>query len=384
MSDNILIIECGVAETRAALIDDGGVQRLWFGPARGDEKEFHTYTSGGKYCGKVLSLDNALAAAFVDIGSATPGFLPLSANASRPDEGALIAVEVRRAPRGQKGAVLAQLEDDVSARGIGPLDEPKDAALQALQIAEDARQIIVDSGSAKSVLDAAGLGMEISHAQKPLFEQYGAADALEVALSREVVLSGGGGLLIDEVEALTAIDVDTGRADGASSARMAGKVNHEAAEQAARQIMLRNIGGQIVIDFLKVKFHAREKLNEKLKTLFPHAQKAGWTKSGLFSFVLPGSGVSLLERFTVADPSSPLGGRRYTNEYELKHFFAAAEQCLRVAPSTAFHICVGAGLMELIRGRPLWIGRLEERYGARMELEAKPSLGSMRFEIAER
>lgn len=85
----------------------------------------------------------------------------------------------------------------------------------------------------------------------PLFDHYGIEADVKLAMERVVPLAQGGYLVIDEAEALTAIDVNTGKFVGKS--RLADtvlKTNLEAAEEAARQLRLRNIGGVIVIDFI--------------------------------------------------------------------------------------------------------------------------------------
>lgn len=85
----------------------------------------------------------------------------------------------------------------------------------------------------------------------PLFERYGITGDIARANERMVALPHGGSLAVDEAEALTAIDVNTGRFVGKS--RLADTVlqtNLEAVEEATRQLRLRNIGGVIVIDFI--------------------------------------------------------------------------------------------------------------------------------------
>ena len=84
-----------------------------------------------------------------------------------------------------------------------------------------------------------------------MFEQYGIEDEILRACEKRVDLVSGGSLVIETVEALTAIDVNTGRFDNASDLeRIAFLTNREAAEEAARQIRLRNISGLIVVDFI--------------------------------------------------------------------------------------------------------------------------------------
>lgn len=84
-----------------------------------------------------------------------------------------------------------------------------------------------------------------------LFERYHVHQQLQKALDRKVWLPSGGSLIIERTEALTVIDVNTGRNVGKSNLEeTVYKNNLEAAEEVARQLRLRDIGGIIVIDFI--------------------------------------------------------------------------------------------------------------------------------------
>lgn len=85
-----------------------------------------------------------------------------------------------------------------------------------------------------------------------LFELFEIEDDIAAALSRRVALKSGGAIAFGETEALTAIDVDSGKASARGTAfeELALKINLEAANEIARQLRLRGIGGIVVIDFL--------------------------------------------------------------------------------------------------------------------------------------
>ena len=85
----------------------------------------------------------------------------------------------------------------------------------------------------------------------PIFEFYGVEADLKRALKRKVWLENGGYLVIDQTEALTSIDVNTGKYTGSKNlADTVLKTNLEAAAEIARQLRLRDIGGIIIIDFI--------------------------------------------------------------------------------------------------------------------------------------
>jgi len=87
--------------------------------------------------------------------------------------------------------------------------------------------------------------------ERPLFELYNVEDEIERALSRRVELKSGGYLIIDQTEAMTTIDVNTGGYVGSRNFDdTIFKTNLEATQAIARQLRLRNLGGIIVLDFI--------------------------------------------------------------------------------------------------------------------------------------
>lgn len=87
---------------------------------------------------------------------------------------------------------------------------------------------------------------------EPLFDEYGIEDEISRALARKVPLPSGGYLIIDQAEALTAIDVNTGRFTGKGKdvEETIFQTNVEAVKEIAYQLRFRNIGGLIVLDFI--------------------------------------------------------------------------------------------------------------------------------------
>lgn len=121
----------------------------------------------------------------------------------------------------------------------------------------------------KFMPELAGLIQEY-HGKQPLFEKFGIEIQIDELLARKVHLKSGGTLIIESTEAMTVIDVNTGRFVGKTNMEETIlKTNLEAAEEVVRQLRLRNIGGLIVIDFIDM-MHAsnRQKLSRLLeKTL---------------------------------------------------------------------------------------------------------------------
>jgi ribonuclease G len=95
--------------------------------------------------------------------------------------------------------------------------------------------------------------IELYTGDEPIFDAYGIEDEISRALSRKVPLPSGGYLIIDQAEALTAIDVNTGRYVGKGSKDLeetALKTNLEAVDEIAYQLRFRNIGGLVILDLI--------------------------------------------------------------------------------------------------------------------------------------
>lgn len=104
----------------------------------------------------------------------------------------------------------------------------------------------------------------------PIFEYYGIEREIEQALERKVWLRSGAYLVIEHTEALTVIDVNTGKFVGDLDMRHTIlDTNLEAADEIARQLRLRAIGGIVVVDFIDMEFEEdRQRLLERLEEVF--------------------------------------------------------------------------------------------------------------------
>lgn len=96
--------------------------------------------------------------------------------------------------------------------------------------------------------------------RRSIFNKIGVQKQIDEAFHRQVWLPCGGYLVIDETEALIAVDVNTGRNKGSKDVdKMILQTNVEAAEEVARQLRLRNIGGLVVVDFIDMR-HRRDQM----------------------------------------------------------------------------------------------------------------------------
>jgi ribonuclease G len=112
--------------------------------------------------------------------------------------------------------------------------------------------------------------LEYYPGERPIFDLYGVEDEIQKALERKVQLKSGGYLIIDQTEAMTTIDVNTGAYVGHRNLEETiFKTNLEAAQAIARQLRLRNLGGIIIIDFIDMsdEEHKRQVLRALEKSL---------------------------------------------------------------------------------------------------------------------
>jgi ribonuclease G len=109
--------------------------------------------------------------------------------------------------------------------------------------------------------------VKLHDAEEPIFDAYGVEDEIRRALARKVWLKSGGYLIVDQAEALTAIDVNSGRYVGKKSLEETiTKINVEAAKEIVYQLRLRNIGGIIICDFIDMeKSQNRDKVFKALQ-----------------------------------------------------------------------------------------------------------------------
>jgi ribonuclease G len=106
--------------------------------------------------------------------------------------------------------------------------------------------------------------------ERPIFDLYGVEDEIQKALERKIQLKSGGYLIVDQTEAMTTIDVNTGGYVGHRTLEETiFKTNLEAAHAIARQLRLRNLGGIIIIDFIDMEEeeHKRQVLRALEKAL---------------------------------------------------------------------------------------------------------------------
>ena len=148
---------------------------------------------------------------------------------------------------GQKGPFLIYQEGSLVIRAIRDYFQPDigEILIDTDDVYEQARQFMAH------VMPQNVNRVKRYHDDVPLFSRFQIEHQIESAYSRQVSLPSGGAIVIDHTEALVSVDVNSGRATrGADIEETAFKTNCEAADEVARQLRLRDLGGLIVIDFI--------------------------------------------------------------------------------------------------------------------------------------
>jgi ribonuclease G len=168
-------------------------------------------------------------------------------------------------------AYLRHLWQVIQERAVGA--EPPKLLYQDLSLSQRVLRDMVTSQTARVLVDSrenfqklaafaenymSQVRARLEHytGERPLFDLYNVETEIEKALSRRVELKSGGYLIVDQTEAMTTIDVNTGGFVGSRNFDdTIFKTNLEAAQAIARQLRLRNLGGIIVLDFIDMDNH---------------------------------------------------------------------------------------------------------------------------------
>jgi len=187
---------------------------------------------------------------------------------------------------------------------------------------EDFQKMVISGDDARSTIEgylesvAPDLleRVEKYEGSKDVFDEYRVGEQIAKALDRKVYLPSGGSLVIDRTEAMTVVDVNTGKfvGSGGNLEETVTKNNLEAAEEIVRQLRLRDIGGIIVVDFIDMVLESNRdlvlrRLMECLSRDRTKHQVAEVTSLGLVQMTRKKLGIGLLEAFS--EPCEACAGR---------------------------------------------------------------------------
>jgi ribonuclease E len=152
----------------------------------------------------------------------------------------------------------------VELPGPGLVHREPELAIRILRdyLSPDVEEVLIDNKEIyqravdffATFMPRSQIALKLYQGTRPLFSLYNVEEQVSTIYLRKVTLNGGGTILIDPTEALVAIDVNSGKAtQERGREETAYRVNLEAAEEVARQIRLRDLGGLIVIDFIDMR-----------------------------------------------------------------------------------------------------------------------------------
>ncbi|HSW73890.1 MAG TPA: Rne/Rng family ribonuclease, partial [Candidatus Limnocylindria bacterium] len=242
---------------------------------------------------------------------------------SREERARLRQILTSRLPKGMGAIIRTSCEnapEDAIAKDVAFLvhtwrsvlkkfakAKPKEKIYQDLDLAlacvrdnldDDVQLILVDTAKMQQRIYRFVKNIAAEHTPKirlydghpELFEKYDIERQIEYALQRKVPLRSGGSIVIESTEAMTVVDVNTGRFTGRSNLEETiFKTNMEASEEVARQLRLRNIGGLIVIDFIDMA------TSNNRQRLFRHFEKILKERDKFQSVVLKVSEFGLVQ-----------------------------------------------------------------------------------------
>jgi ribonuclease G len=228
--------------------------------------------------------------------------------------------------------------------------------------------------------------------EQHIFEKFGVNKQVEKAFHRQVWLPCGGYIVIDETEALISVDVNTGRNKGGKDVdKTIFQTNMEAAEEIARQMRLRNIGGLIVADFIDMKSRkdqqaVYQRMRQRLKRDKARTHVLPISQLGLMEMTRQRVGESM--RMSQFDPCPYCEGRgliknTMTMSVELQR---ALHGVLRKNIDTLheLRVIVNPDLLQRLRteDEELLVD-IERRYGGRLSFKPDPTMHREKFIITD-
>ncbi|MTJ93521.1 MAG: Rne/Rng family ribonuclease [Desulfovibrio sp.] len=213
----------------------------------------------------------------------------------------------------------------------------------------------------------------------PMWERFNLRRQLEQIYSREVLLPSGGRLVFDQTEALMAIDINSGKISGKGNFEaMAHKTNMEAADAIARHLKLRDIGGQVVIDFIEMrdKKHVLE-VEKTLRTAMKNDRArhdvSRMSSFGLLELVRQRTGSSALAISLEPCPACGGTGMRRNIEWQALQALRELRRMMSVEPKEK---CVYSASPELalylLNHKRDTLREIEQDYGKCLEIMVRP------------
>ncbi|MCF6765404.1 ribonuclease G [Thiotrichales bacterium 19S3-7] len=224
--------------------------------------------------------------------------------------------------------------------------------------------------------------------EDPIFDMYGIEEELSRALDRKVSLKSGGYLIIDQTEAMTTIDVNTGGYVGMINLEETiFKTNLEAARAIGRQLRLRNLGGIIIIDFIDMTDQEhREKVIEALESAlardYAKTKFTQLSELGLVEMTRKRTQESLAQYLCEPCPVCQSRGSIKTIQTVCYEIFREIQREARAYAADGFLVVASPSVIELLMNdESTGLGELELRVAKPIKLQAETSYPQAQFDI---
>ena len=291
--------------------------------------------------------------------------------------------EIQRKVQTERAPVSLYLEPDIVERTVRDF------------LTEDIDRVLIDSQTDYERVE--GLVGQISKRSRtkighykdsiPIFERFNIERQIEQTFQRKVALPSGGEIVVDETEALIAIDVNTGshKARPGEEKNTILQVNMEAVQEVSRQIRLRNIGGLIIIDFIDMKErrHRNQVYDSMVRAMSEDKAK---------THILPISLLGILQ-MTRQRQQESLSSNLYTNcpychgrgivksattmSVELQRKLSSIVRRLHArndGKEYALRVLVHPSILERLRSEDAdLLVRMEQNYGVKLAFRADPN-----------
>ena len=222
----------------------------------------------------------------------------------------------------------------------------------------------------------------------PLFNHFQIESQIETAFQREVQLPSGGSIVIDPTEALVSIDINSARATrGGDIEETAYSTNLEAAEEIARQLRLRDIGGLVVIDFIDMSSNKNQRdvesrMREALQMDRARVQLGRISRFGLLEMSRQRLRPSLEETSGVVCPRcSGQGSIRDTHSLSLAILRLVEEKALKEGTAVVHAQVPVAAATFLLNEKRSSINLIEKRTDVRVLVIPDPNMETPHFEV---
>lgn len=230
--------------------------------------------------------------------------------------------------------------------------------------------------------------VELYTGERPIFDLYGIDEEITKALGRKVKLKSGGDLIIDQTEAMTTVDVNTGAYLGSKNhAETVLKTNLEAATAIARQLRIRNLGGIIILDFIDMidPEHQHQVLRTLAKALEKdHARTAitGMSEIGLVEMTRKRTRESLGQLLCSECSVCQGRGRLKTAETICYEIFREIMRVARVYENDVILVMASQGVVDrLLDEESSTLADLEELISKTVRFEVEPMYTQEQFDV---